>query len=67
MKRESDGRRPEPLTFGEGQNGGELLDIEQGGRHGQPEKGDSNRMPKQGGAGYQTPPARGRTKVTKKK
>jgi hypothetical protein len=47
---------PSDKPFGTGQHGGEPLDIEQGGRHGQEEKGDVARRPDQGGAGYPTRP-----------
>lgn len=48
----SSGRTTEPSTFGTGQHGGERIEIEQGGRHGQEEKGDAAREPRQGGSGY---------------
>jgi hypothetical protein len=50
--------RPDRSAFGSGQHGGEPLEIEQGGRHGQEEKGDAVREPRQGGAGYRSPAAR---------
>jgi hypothetical protein len=64
------GRTPRPVntTFGEGQRGGEPLDVEFGGRHGQREKGDDSREPRQGASRYRQPdepPARRR--ATKKK
>lgn len=52
-------------SFGEGQNGGERLEIEQGGRHGQPEKGDRVRTPGPGGAGYRAEPRRGKGRKNK--
>ena len=67
MTRIRTGVRPDSGTFGEGQHGGERPEIEQGGRHGQPEKGDAVRDPKQGGSGYRTQPDEPRKRGFKKK
>jgi hypothetical protein len=60
-------QRPDRSEFGAGQHGGEAPDIEQGGRHGQDEKADAAREPRQGGAGYRSPGRRGPTGGIRKK
>lgn len=64
--RPDEGRRT-VAPFGTGQHGGEPLDREQGGRHGQTEKGDAARVPSQGGSGYVVEKqARARPRLKKK-
>lgn len=59
--------RPVNTTFGEGQRNGEPLDVELGGRHGQPEKGDAVREPRQGAARYRAEKRTAAKKPAKKK